>query len=84
MVRAEKKPPRNAERNAGRHARGVEAGRVSALAASARTRGSDGCGGTKRIWGARQLEQNGVPSATAKPQLGQEWSTSAKLQEIAS
>lgn len=84
IVRAEKIPPMKAARRAGRQTRGVEAGRVSSLGRSTRTTGSTGSGGTKRICGARQPAQNGVPTVTAKPHLGQEWSTSAKLQERAS
>ena len=80
MANAEKTPPTKAAWKAGRQASGVGGSRASSKAAwrGAATRGS---GATKRIWGARQLEQNGVPSATAMPQLGQGWSTPAKLQE---
>jgi hypothetical protein len=84
ITRAEKTPPTNAARRAGRNAKEVGAGRTSSRCKPGWGSDSAGSERTKRICGARQPEQKGVPVATAMPQLGQKWSTSAKLQEMAS
>jgi hypothetical protein len=86
MASAENTPPRKAAEMAGRQSSlvGFATEAMPSEGESTDTSASSGSGSTKRIWGVRQPKQNGVPSATAKPQLGQEWSTAAKLQEMAS
>jgi len=84
ITRAEKTPPAKAAWSAGRQAKEVGAGRTSSRCKPGWGSDSGGSERTKRICGARQPEQKGVPVATAMPQLGQKWSTSASYRRCKS